>query len=46
MTTWTKEVVDLEPLIDKLKSFGFDVSEVNGHDIKQLRKNIIQFTTQ
>ena len=38
-----KEVVDLEPLIDKWKSFGFDVSEVNGHDIKQLRKNIFKF---
>ena len=40
---FTKDVVDLEPLIDKWKSFGFDVSEVNGHDILQLRKNIIQF---
>ena len=31
-----KEVLDLEPLKDKLKSFGFEVNQVNGHDIKQL----------
>ena len=40
---FTKEVVDLEPLVDKWKSFGFDVSEVNGHDVNALRKNINQF---
>ena len=40
---FTKEVVDLEPLNNKWKSFGFDVSEVNGHNIGQLRRNIIQF---
>ena len=40
---FTKDVVDLEPLIDKWKSFGFDVSEINGHDINQLTKNLIEF---
>ena len=40
---FTKEVVDLEPLAEKWKSFGFDVSEVNGHDVNALRKNISQF---
>ena len=35
-----KEVLNLEPLKDKWKSFGFDVSDVNGHDIKQLKKNL------
>lgn len=39
----TKEVLDLEPLKDKWKSFGFDVSEVDGHDIKQLLKNLKKF---
>ena len=34
----TKEVLDLEPLNLKLKSFGYEVSEVNGHDIIQLGK--------
>ena len=34
----TKEILDLEPLNKKLQSFGYKVSEVNGHDIKQLNK--------
>ena len=38
-----KEVLNLEPLKDKWKSFGFDVSDVNGHDIKQLKKNLTKF---
>jgi len=29
----TKEVLDLEPLADKWKSFGFEVVEVDGHDV-------------
>lgn len=40
---FTKDVVDLEPLKDKWKSFGFDVTEVNGHDIKALKKNFNKF---
>ena len=32
----TIEVLDLEPLSDKLKSFGYIVSETNGHDVKKL----------
>jgi len=39
----TKEVLNLEPLKDKWKSFGFDVSEVDGHNIKDLKKNFINF---
>ena len=34
----TKEVMDLEPLKDKLKSFGYKVNEVNGHDVNILNK--------
>mgnify|MGYP002633849809 FL=1 len=34
----TKEILDLEPLRKKLDSFGYRVSEVNGHDISQLNK--------
>ena len=34
----TKEVLDLEPLRYKLESFGYKVSEVNGHNISQLRE--------
>jgi len=31
-------VVPLSPLIDKWKAFGFDVLEVNGHDILEIEK--------
>jgi transketolase len=34
----TSEVMDLEPLADKWRSFGFAVSEVDGHDVPALRK--------
>ncbi len=40
---FTKEVLNLEPLVDKWKSFGFDVSEVDGHDVKKLKKNFLTF---
>ncbi len=40
---FTKEVLDLEPLKDKWKSFGFEVSEVNGHDVLKLKKNLKKF---
>jgi transketolase len=33
----TFEVMDLEPLVDKWKSFGFEVVEADGHDIFQLK---------
>jgi transketolase len=31
-----REVLDLEPLNDKWKSFGFSVEEVDGHDVEAL----------
>ena len=40
---FVKNVSKLEPIVDKWKSFGFDVSEVNGHDIKELKKNLELF---
>ena len=33
----TSEVMDLEPFADKWRSFGFDVKEVDGHDMSALR---------
>lgn len=33
---YTKEVLDLDPLSEKFKSFNWTVSEVNGHDIKEI----------
>ena len=32
----TKEILDLEPLKTKLETFGYEVSEVNGHSVKDL----------
>ena len=34
----TADVLDLEPLIDKFKSFGFVTCEVDGHDVIALEK--------
>jgi len=34
----TSEVLDLEPLADKWRAFGFGVAEVDGHDVAQLRR--------
>ena len=34
-TTW--EVLDLEPLADKWKAFGFAVAEVDGHSVTELQ---------
>lgn len=33
----TREIQDLEPLLDKWRSFGFAVTEVDGHDANALR---------
>jgi transketolase len=33
----TAEILDLEPLLDKWKSFGFAAAEVDGHDVHALR---------
>ena len=32
----TSDVLDLEPLVDKLISFGFVTEEVDGHDVDAL----------
>ncbi len=33
----TSEVLDLEPLLDKWRAFGFEAVETDGHDIEALR---------
>jgi transketolase len=35
---FTKDIQDLEPLVDKWRSFNFAVTEVNGHDVNALRE--------
>jgi transketolase len=34
----TAEILDLEPLADKWRAFGFAVAEVDGHDVEALRR--------
>jgi len=34
----TAEILDLEPLADKWRSFGFATAEVDGHDVGALRQ--------
>ncbi len=36
----TREVLDLEPLVDKCKSFGFKVTETDGHNINKIKKSL------
>jgi transketolase len=33
----TRDIQDLEPLLDKWRAFGFAATEVDGHDLSQLR---------
>src|SRR3989338_1599864 len=40
---YNKDVLNLEPFADKWKSFGFAVTEVNGHDVQAL-KSILKKT--
>jgi len=42
LDNFVKKILDLEPVTDKLKSFGWPVLEVNGHDIGQVDKALDQ----
>jgi len=33
---WTKDVMNIEPIADKYRSFGWHVIEIDGHDIAQI----------
>jgi transketolase len=37
----TSEVLDLEPLADKWRSFGFSTNEIDGHDVDAM-KNLVE----
>jgi len=37
---FVKEVLDLEPLADKWRSFGWSVREINGHDMKEIEESL------
>ena len=36
----TRDIQELEPLLDKWRSFGFAATEVNGHDVKALSNTL------
>ena len=37
-----KEVLNLEPLAEKWRSFGWETIEINGHDISQIRDAVLR----
>ena len=41
--TETEDIIKLEPLADKFKSFGWGVRTVNGHDFRDLKKAFTRF---
>ncbi len=40
----TREVLDLEPLKEKIESFGFKVIDVDGHDVKMIKNGLQSFS--
>ena len=42
----TSEVLDLEPLGDKLQSFGFNVQNIDGHKLDQIKQALMSTKTQ
>lgn len=42
----TKDVIDLSPLADKWRAFGWNVHEVDGHDVDQLRDALSSLNTR
>lgn len=39
----TEDIIKLEPLADKFKSFGWSVKKVDGHDFRELKKAFSRF---
>jgi transketolase len=33
---WTKDVMNIEPIVDKYRAFGWHVIEIDGHDIRRI----------
>jgi transketolase len=42
LDNFVKKILDLEPLVEKIKSFGWPVLDINGHDIGQIDKALDQ----
>jgi transketolase len=37
---WVKDVMNVEPLAERYRSFGWEVIEVDGHDIRQVAEGL------
>jgi transketolase len=42
LDNFVKKILDLEPIVEKIKSFGWPVLDINGHDIGQIDKALDQ----
>ena len=42
LDSFVKKILDLEPVVDKLKAFGWPVIDINGHDLAQIDKALDQ----
>ena len=42
LDNFVKKILDLEPVVEKLKSFGWPVIDINGHDLAQIDKALDQ----
>jgi transketolase len=39
---WVKDVMSIDPLEDKYRSFGWEVMRINGHDMKQVTEALMK----
>jgi transketolase len=42
LDNFVKKILDLEPMVEKVKSFGWPVIDINGHDLAQIDKALDQ----
>jgi transketolase len=42
LDNFVKKILDLEPVVDKLKAFGWPVIDIHGHDLAQIDKALDQ----
>ena len=40
LTGWTKDTLDIEPLADKWRAFGWDVLECDGHNVAEISETV------
>ena len=41
----TSQILDIDPLVDKFKSFGLEATECNGHDIELMDSKLTSLKT-